>query len=181
MAAPSPAEIEGRLVHEVPKPVGFQRILANQDLTEPSRPQVQGGGFDDGLHDQGAAVNFAVADDTGVGRNSDNERVLRGESVHPWTSGSWRCTAWTSVIVRSATKPEDNRLSLSRQGPSRLRCLPRLQLALCNPPLCSLGRYQREQALGVTDYVLLQDAVDFRRIAPPQCLKEFAVLSRDLG
>ena len=78
MAAPSPAEIEGRLVHEVPKPVGFQRVFANQDLTEPSRPQVRGGGFDDGLNDQGAAVNFAVADDTGVGRNSDNERVLRG-------------------------------------------------------------------------------------------------------
>jgi hypothetical protein len=72
----APPRHRGRSVREIPQPLRLQRIPTDQDVLDPLAPAVRPGRVDERLHRARRVVALAVADDSLVGVDANDERIL---------------------------------------------------------------------------------------------------------
>ena len=76
MAGPCAAVVDRAAVELVPETVDLQRILADQEMTQPAGDGVRRRGIDDRFHHRRQRIDLAEAGDPLIGLDADQQRVL---------------------------------------------------------------------------------------------------------
>ena len=70
------ARVDGAVIHQVPEPLGLERVLADEQMLQASADGMAERPFDDGLRGERRGVHLADAGDAGVGGDFNDERIL---------------------------------------------------------------------------------------------------------